>query len=123
MGSVRDEISKNLLYYRKKSGLTQKQLAEQLGVKNTAVSNWESGTNSIDIETLVNVCKIFDVSINEMYGMYSHESSRNSEIPDSIKPDVDLLCKLDSEDRAEIRGMMKQMLKSEKYNRPQAKNA
>ena len=67
MGNIKDEISKNLLYYRKKSGLTQKEFAEKLGVKNTAVSNWENNQNSIDIETLVKACNIFGISINQMY--------------------------------------------------------
>ena len=71
MSTVREEIAKNLLFYRKKSGLTQKELAGKLGVKNTAVSNWESGNNSIDIDTLFLACEIFGVTLNDMYGKYS----------------------------------------------------
>lgn len=67
MGSIKDQIAKNLLYYRKKSGLTQKEFAEKLGVKNSAVSNWENNLNSIDIETLAKACEIFGISINDMY--------------------------------------------------------
>lgn len=75
MATVKEEIAKNLLFYRKKSGLTQKELAAKLGVKNTAVSNWESGNNSIDIETLFAACEIFGVTLNDMYGRYSVEKS------------------------------------------------
>ena len=75
MLSVREEISKNLLYYRKKAGLTQKQLAEKIGVKNTAVSNWESGNNSIDIDTLCLVCDVFGITLNDIYGGYSEKST------------------------------------------------
>lgn len=75
MATVKEEIAKNLLFYRKKSGLTQKELAAKLGVKNTAVSNWESGNNSIDIETLFSACEIFGVTLNDMYGRYSVEKS------------------------------------------------
>lgn len=71
MGTVREEVAKNLLFYRKKAGLTQRELAEKLGVKNTAVSNWESGNNSVDIETLFHASKIFGVSLADMYGQYS----------------------------------------------------
>lgn len=74
MGSVREEIAKNLLYYRKKAGYTQKQLADMLGVKNSSVSNWENGLNSIDIETLYSACNIFGVTLNDMYGMYSNDN-------------------------------------------------
>lgn len=71
MTGIREEIAKNLLFYRKKCGLTQKALADKLGVKNTAVSNWESGNNSIDIDTLVLACGIFGVTLNDMYGKFS----------------------------------------------------
>ena len=70
MSTVRDEIAKNLLYYRKKAGYTQKQFAEFLGVKNSAVSNWENGLNSIDIETLFKACELFGITLNDMYGKY-----------------------------------------------------
>ncbi len=75
MSTVKEEIAKNLLFYRKKAGFTQKELAAKLGVKNTAVSNWESGNNSIDIETLFAACEIFGVTLNDMYGKYSLEKS------------------------------------------------
>lgn len=75
MATIKEEIAKNLLFYRKKAGLTQKELATKLGVKNTAVSNWESGNNSIDIETLFSACEIFGVTLNDMYGKYSFEKS------------------------------------------------
>lgn len=69
MGDIRDNISNNIVYYRKKSGLTQSQLAEKIGVKTTSVSSWERGANSPDIETLYAICRIFDVSLDEMYGV------------------------------------------------------
>ena len=79
MSTVKEEIAKNLLFYRKKAGLTQKQFADMLGVKNTAVSNWESGNNSIDIETLFAACEVFGVTLNDMYGKYSTESSNSGQ--------------------------------------------
>ena len=78
MGTIKDEIAKNLLYYRKKFGYTQKQLAEMLGVKNSAVSNWENGQNAIDIETLVKACEIFGITINDMYGSSNEQIKMNS---------------------------------------------
>lgn len=71
--NIKDTIAKNLLYYRKKNKITQKELAEQLGVKHNAISSWENGVNSIDIDTLFRVCKIFGVTVNDMYGMKSNE--------------------------------------------------
>lgn len=79
--SIKETIAKSLLYYRKKAKLTQKEFAEKLGVKNSAVSNWETGVNSIDIDTLFNACEILGVTINDMYnvkqedGFSDHEKS------------------------------------------------
>jgi transcriptional regulator with XRE-family HTH domain len=61
-------LQKNILFYRKKNKLTQKQLAEKIGVQNSAISNWENGTNSIDIETLFKVCEVLGISMNTVFG-------------------------------------------------------
>lgn len=70
--NIKETVSKNLLYYRKKNKITQKELAEKLGVKHNAISAWENGVNSIDIDTLFRVCKIFGVTVNDMYDMKSN---------------------------------------------------
>ena len=67
--SIKDIVAKNLLYYRKKDKITQKELAEKLGVKHNAISAWENGVNSIDIDTLFRICQIFNITVNDMYGM------------------------------------------------------
>lgn len=69
--SIKEEIAKNILKYRTSKGMTQKELAEKLGVKNTSVSNWENGNNSIDIDTLLKACEILGVTITDMYGAYA----------------------------------------------------
>ena len=71
MTPIREEVAKNLLYFRKKSGLSQKEFAEKLGVRNSTVSTWENGKNSIDIETLFRACDILHVTIYDMYGKYA----------------------------------------------------
>lgn len=71
MTPIREEVAKNLLYYRKKSGLSQKEFAEKLGVRNSTVSTWETGKNSIDIETLFRACDVLHVTIYDMYGKFA----------------------------------------------------
>lgn len=65
---IREIIADNIFIYRKKSNLTQKELAEMLKVKNSAISNWETGVNSIDMETLMKLCEVLNVSISTMFG-------------------------------------------------------
>ena len=81
MGDIKENISNNIVYYRKKIGLTQSQLAERLGVKTTTVSTWERGASSPDIETLYDICKIFGVSLDEMYGVNTEKGFSQTDHP------------------------------------------
>lgn len=118
MGTVREEVAKNLLFYRKKAGLTQRELAEKLGVKNTAVSNWESGNNSVDIETLFQASKIFGVSLADMYGSYSTLDPAPSPAPALTGDQQDLLdcyAELNEEGKEDLRKHAHVMVSSGLY--------
>lgn len=62
------ETKEVLLELRKKNELTQGELAEKLFVTRQAVSRWESGEATPNIETLKSLSKIFNVSINTLLG-------------------------------------------------------
>lgn len=51
---------------RKEKGLTQRQLAENLGVTDKAVSKWETGKCYPDIEMIEKLSVLFETSINEI---------------------------------------------------------
>lgn len=68
MSTIKKEVAKNLQYFRKKQHMTQRELASQLGVKHNAISSWEKGINSIDIDVLFKICQILNLSINDMFG-------------------------------------------------------
>jgi transcriptional regulator with XRE-family HTH domain len=51
---------------RKEKGITQEQLAEELGVSGRTISRWETGKNMPDICLLVEIAEFFDVSIPEI---------------------------------------------------------
>ena len=51
---------------RKEKGITQEQLAEELGVSGRTISRWETGNNMPDISLLVEIAEFFDVSIPEI---------------------------------------------------------
>ena len=54
--------------YRKKMGLTQESLAQQLDVTNQAVSKWESDLSCPDVTLLPKLADIFDISIDKLFG-------------------------------------------------------
>lgn len=51
---------------RKKNGFSQEDLAEKLGVSRQAVSKWESGASTPDLDKIVLLSKIFSVPISEL---------------------------------------------------------
>ncbi len=57
-----------ILELRTKNGLSQDELAEKVFVTRQAVSRWENGETTPNIETLKLLSKLFDVSINTLLG-------------------------------------------------------
>lgn len=65
---IKDNISANIAYYRKKAKITQAQLANALNIKSTTVSTWERGASLPDAETLFKICDVLGVSLAMIYG-------------------------------------------------------
>lgn len=59
-------IGKMIAESRKNKKLTQQELAEQLGVTDRSISNWENGKNMPDYSLLPQLSKILDVSLNDL---------------------------------------------------------
>ena len=53
---------------RKALGLTQRQLAEQIGVSNTSISNWEKGLSRPDADLIQELCRALNLQPNDIYG-------------------------------------------------------
>jgi transcriptional regulator with XRE-family HTH domain len=51
---------------REKSGMTQLQLAEQLGVSDKTISKWETGKGYPDITLLEPIAEVFRISVTEL---------------------------------------------------------
>jgi len=51
---------------REESGLSQNDIAERLSISRQAVSKWERGINEPDIETIVRLSDIYNVTIDQL---------------------------------------------------------
>lgn len=60
------EFHEKLQELRKRRGLTQEELAEELFVSRTAISKWESGRGYPNIESLKEISAYFSVSIDDL---------------------------------------------------------
>ena len=60
------EFKEKIQNLRSKYNLTQEQLSEKLYVSRTAVSKWESGKGYPNIDTLKDISKLFNVTIDDL---------------------------------------------------------
>ncbi len=58
------KFAEQLKKLRTEKGLSQEDLAQKLFVSRQAVSRWESGDDTPDLETIIKITKIFDCSLD-----------------------------------------------------------
>ena len=61
-------LAENIRSFRKQRKLTQEKLAEALGVTVGAVYKWESGLSQPELNMLVEIADLFDVSVDVLLG-------------------------------------------------------
>ena len=59
------KIGKYIAGKRKDLGMTQKQVAEKLGMSDKSVSKWERGICLPDVSVYSDLCMALDITINE----------------------------------------------------------
>ncbi len=59
-------VNKNLKYLRVQQGLTQKQLAEKLGLKQAAIGAYEEERATPPLTSLLDIIKIFNVNLDDL---------------------------------------------------------
>lgn len=116
-------FGKNLKIVRKQHNLTLEKLAELYndtfpgsGMSKGTLSKYESEKQEPMISTVGKLAKILNISTDFLMGNDSKEN--DALIADTNSEHnliIELYSKLDIEDKAEIRGEMKQMLKADKY--------
>lgn len=74
------QIGKIVVFHRKKSGLTQKHLADIAGVGKTAVFDVEKGKETIRLNTLIKILSALNIKLNlksplmHLMGEFNEES-------------------------------------------------
>ena len=68
---------------RKQHGLSQEQLAEKLEVSRQAVSKWERGEASPDIENLSSLAKLYGITIDELVNGVQEQPSAFGAVPEN----------------------------------------
>lgn len=78
------KFSEKIIQARKAKALTQEDLAEAVGVSRQAVSKWETGEANPDLDKLVSICKVLDLSMD--YLCLDKHPEITVELPQPQKP-------------------------------------
>ena len=84
-----EKIGKFIKKIRQENHLTQKELADQLGVTYQAVSKWENGKNVPDISILKEISRLFELNIDDILEGKSSDKKKNTKL---LKGIILLLC-------------------------------
>lgn len=77
-------FAEKLKTLRKQAGISQEKLAEKLGVSRQAVTKWETDMGIPDIDNIMAVSKLFDISIDELLGNENVEKKQADYLFESV---------------------------------------
>lgn len=85
-----ERIGKFIAKCRRDKKLTQKDLAEKLGVTDRAISNWENGKNMPDLSLFKPLCNCLGITINDlMSGEKVKETDYQGKLEENIMKTID----------------------------------
>ena len=62
------DFGKRFKHYRQQAGLTQKEAAEVIGIKDYQLGNYETNRSQPSLEILIKMSKAYSISIDKMLG-------------------------------------------------------
>ncbi|MDY3758792.1 MAG: helix-turn-helix transcriptional regulator, partial [Treponema sp.] len=74
------KIGKFIGEQRKMHNITQSELSEKLGITDRAISKWERGICLPDAGLMLDLCKILEISVNELLSGEKIPMENNTEI-------------------------------------------
>lgn len=76
------QLGSGLADLRKRNGYSQEALAEKMGVSRQAVSKWERGESTPDTDTLIELARLYSVSLDALVGNEQNESPKAKTEPE-----------------------------------------
>lgn len=81
-------LGENIKKLRKDKNLSQEQLAEMINVSRQAISKWESNKACPDMENLILLREIFNVTLDDLVITKNNTESKTIEESDDLKKDI-----------------------------------
>ena len=84
------KFNEKLIELRKKQGLSQEELGNKLNVTRQTISKWELGQTTPEMDKLVEISKMFNISVDELINETTDTTSQTVRIEDQpIKSEED----------------------------------
>ena len=97
------KLAENLKFFRKKSGISQEELAEICQVSRQAIAKWENGESIPTLENLVFLADYYKISLDELVGRKVYNNYKqikeyllkfsSDDIPTSEEDDISAIVK------------------------------
>lgn len=79
MENIREIVRENLVKLRKERKLTQIELSQKIGYSDKAISRWETGEVTPDIETLYSLAELYGIPIAAFFEKYTPEHPKSAD--------------------------------------------
>ncbi len=71
-------VGKKLKDARKTKGYTQEQVGELVELSNKQITDLENNKTNGSIKTIINLCNLYEISMDDLYSSYLSESKNNN---------------------------------------------
>jgi transcriptional regulator with XRE-family HTH domain len=103
-------ISQNIVQFRKKAGMSQEQVAEQLGLNRVSYLQLEKGNRKLMAEELIDLSELFQVSPEVILGLRKEPEVRLKAKPKAAKSEAGLRISVPSKNVAKFRQVLLHLL-------------
>ena len=79
------KIANRLLEFRKRSGLSQEELAEKLNITRQSVSKWERAESAPDTDNLIELAKIYGVTLDDLLNVDKPMEQTEEKVIEEVK--------------------------------------
>ena len=111
-------IGSRLRRLRKERGLTQAELARQIGIQQSDLSRMEQGEYRVSLDNLFKILAVFDLDLAEFFGDAEQKSRRQSQpLSRQDMKVLHLLRELSPAGRAEVQEFLEFKLRKERQER------
>ena len=109
VSAEKNEVGQKIRTLRKRAGLTQMELSERIGAKQSELSRMENGKYQVSLTALVKILGVLDLTMGEFFGETAPLAATESALLDAFR-------KLDEDSRQAL------LQKALKLNARQAAN-